>query len=198
MSGNDSYAFHALAVAFDLATKPFDGRHRPMIFGFAHSHDGVVWHADQPGRSLHQFQRIRVGTQSDFFVHIFTNDKIEFSHPLGLVISTRPSIEAVVKGNVHAGPFEAGPNVIFAKKELSGPTESVRSPALNSQTFASMWATGNVPFVPVAAGEALSFEVLVELRVRVHGKDFDFKIDPELIIEGDALPRSSHGGPRFM
>ena len=186
MPGTDSYPFHALAIAFELETEPFDGRHRPMTFGFAHSRDGLIWHADQADRPLHQFERIRVGINSDFFVHIFTNDAIDGAHPLGLVISSRPSIEAVVDGNAQKGPFQDGPNILFRKEELAGPKEKVRSPALGNQEFGFMWSAGKLPFVPVAAGMEWAFEVLVELRVQAEGKTFDFKIDPELVVEGDA------------
>ncbi len=185
MPDTDPVDYHALAIAFDLSSEPFDHRHRPMTFGFAQSPDGVIWHATQPGRPLHHFQKIRVGISSFFFLHIFTNDIIAGDHPLGVVVSTRPSIEAVVNGDVHSGPFLNGPNLTFTREEVSERRKNVRSPALDNQEFRSMWSTGQVPFIPVAASKALSFEILVELRVQVGSDLFDFKIDPELVIEGD-------------
>ena len=185
MHVSDPFDYHALAIAFDLASEPFDHRHRPMTFGFAHSPDGVVWHATQPGRPLHHFQKIRVGIRSFFFVHVFSNEVIDGNHPQGLIVSARPSIEAVVNGKNHQGPFQGGSNIPFSARDLSGPIEGVRSPALDDQEFRTMWHTPQIPFLPMETSQVLSFEVLVELRIQVEGRAFDFKIDPELVIEGD-------------
>ncbi|MEM9557550.1 MAG: hypothetical protein AAGC60_25045 [Acidobacteriota bacterium] len=177
--------YHALALAFDFDSEPFDHRHRPMISGFAQSRDGEIWHASDPDRPLDRFQRMRIRSDSSFFLHIFTDDPIDGNHPLGLVISSRPSIEAVAAGRNPQGPFADGPNLVFSGKEFEPPLRDVPSAALDGRVFGFMWSTTELPFVSLNSRERRSFELLVELRARIDDRVFDFKVDPELVIEGD-------------
>jgi hypothetical protein len=176
----------ALDIAFSVDSIPFDGRHRPMKFGFAQSTQPNIWEPLEGDRRLDQFELLQAGSGSDFYLWIRSNDTIDAKKPQAVLFSSRPAIETVATGKADLeGPFPGhGANIPFRQDQVSEPLLGLSSPALKHERFTYTWNLGPVAMIQLLPKEERSFELLVELRILKDGEPHDFKVDPELVIRG--------------
>ncbi len=182
---------YAQALEFAInpsqALPPYDGRHRRMSFGFGYLPvSGGPLQATQPVRDLWKFESVdlRIAREIRFDLKLCTAAGIV---PQILVLQFRPSMDALAESLADPphSPLVGGNTEALIIRDFGDPVlGGTPVPALKNESFGAIWTLPWLLRVP-GPGIRWQYELLVDLLMSSEGKSYHFKVDPELIIEGE-------------
>ncbi len=184
-----------LALAMNPTTfqLPYDGRHRRMNFGLQYQDDNSeTWQVFDDQRSLSNFQRVDVPfhEQIRLCLLICSNEGNGFQ-PKAMVFQSRPAMDELMDADhLPESSLLGGGDKLIVAPRLKVPRgvefteqEGGAVPALDGNSFTHIWCV-EATLEPPSGGA--KYEVLVDLVMVLDSEDqaFHFKLDPELIVEG--------------